>query len=47
LHVGYKVAAKMGQRFLDALEEYEEVIAKNVTANLYERHIRRLFLNTA
>ena len=47
LHVGYKVAAKMGQRFLDALEEYEEVIAKNVTENLFQRHIRPLFLNTA
>jgi hypothetical protein len=47
LHVGYRVAAKMGQRFLDALEEYEEVIAKNVTENLFQRHIRPLFLNTA
>ena len=47
LHVGYKVAAKMGQRYLEALEECEEVIARNVTENLYERHIRPLFLNAA
>jgi len=44
LHVGYKVAAEMGPRFLSALEQYEPTIAENVTANLYERHIRPLFL---
>ncbi|MBP7050978.1 MAG: hypothetical protein KBE65_08190 [Phycisphaerae bacterium] len=44
LHVGYKVAAEMGSCFLNALERYEPVIAENVTANLYERHIRPLFL---
>jgi len=43
LHVGYKVAAEMGPRFLDALERYEEIIAEHVTANLDERHIRPLF----
>ncbi len=47
LHVGYKVAARMGQRFLDALAECEEVIGRNVTENLFERHIRPLFLNKA
>ena len=45
LHVGFKVAAKMGQRYLDLLEANEEVIAKNVTGNLYDRHIAPLFLN--
>jgi hypothetical protein len=44
LHVGYKIAAEMGPRFLSALEQYEPIIAENVTANLYERHIRPLFL---
>jgi hypothetical protein len=44
LHVGYKVAAEMGPRFLSALDQYEPIIAENVTANLYERHIRPLFL---
>jgi len=44
LHVGYKVAAEMGPRFTEALDKYEAVIAENVTANLYERHIRPLFL---
>ena len=40
LHVGFKVAAKMGSRYLEALEANQVVIAKNVTANLFERHIR-------
>ncbi len=44
LHVGFKVAAKMGDRYLKALEANEEVVAKNVTANLYERHIKPVFL---
>ncbi len=44
LHVGYKVAAEMGPRFTEALDKYEAIIAENVTANIYERHIRPLFL---
>jgi tagaturonate epimerase len=44
LHVGFKVAAKMGRRYLDLLEANEAVIAKNVTENLYERHIVPVFL---
>ena len=44
LHVGYKVAARMGDRYLDMLKENEEVVGRNVTGNLFERHIRPLFL---
>ena len=44
LHVGFKVAAKMGKRYLDLLEANEQVIAKNVTENLYARHIAPVFL---
>ncbi|MGA2807860.1 MAG: tagaturonate epimerase family protein [Terracidiphilus sp.] len=44
LHVGFKVAAKMGRRYLDLLEANEAVIAKNVTENLYHRHIAPVFL---
>ena len=44
LHVGYKIAAKMGDRYLGMLGECEETISKNVTENLYERHIKPLFL---
>lgn len=44
LHVGFKVAAKMGDRYLKALKANEEVVARNVTTNLYERHIKPVFL---
>jgi hypothetical protein len=44
LHVGYKEAAKLGARYLDMLQRCEEQISRNVTENLFERHIRPLFL---
>jgi hypothetical protein len=44
LHVGFKVAAKMGDKYLKALEANEEIVAKNVTENLYDRHIKPVFL---
>jgi len=44
LHVGFKVAARMGDRYLKALEANEDVVARNVTTNLFERHIRPVFL---
>ena len=44
LHVGFKVAAKMGPRYLDALQANKEMVAKNVTKNLFERHIKPVFL---
>lgn len=45
LHVGYKIAAKMGDRYLNMLVECEESISRNVTENLYERHLKPLFLS--
>jgi hypothetical protein len=44
IHVGYKIAAQMGNRYLDALEKHKGPVAKNVTANLYERHLKPLFV---
>ena len=46
LHVGFKVAAKMGDRYLKALEANEDVVARNVTTNLFDRHIRPVFLGS-
>jgi hypothetical protein len=43
IHVAYKVAAELGARYLDALDACEPVVAKHVTENLYERHLRPLF----
>ena len=44
LHVGFKIAAKMGDRYLKALEANEDVVARNVTTNLYDRHIKPVFV---
>jgi hypothetical protein len=44
LHVGFKIAAKLGPRYLEALEANEDVVAQNVTENLWERHIKPVFL---
>lgn len=43
IHVAYKIAAEMRPHFLHALEEHRKIIAKNVTENIYERHLKRLF----
>jgi hypothetical protein len=43
LHVGFKIAGMMGKRFTDALEANEEVIARNVTENLFVRHLQPIF----
>ena len=44
LHVSYKIAAEVGGRYLDALKRHRDLIAHRVTANLYERHLKPLFL---
>lgn len=43
IHVGYKVAAELGARFTDALKAAQPAISRNVTANLYQRHMLPLF----
>jgi tagaturonate epimerase len=47
LHVGFKVAAKMGPRYLELVAAHQAVIARNVTENLYDRHIVPVFLGSA
>ena len=44
LHVAFKIAAKMGKSYTDALQRNSDVIGRNVTGNLFERHIRPIFL---
>jgi len=46
LHVSFKVAAKLGKRYLDALKKHEAIIAKNVTGNLLERHMKPILLGS-
>jgi hypothetical protein len=43
LHVGYKVAAEMGDRYLDALAANEAVIAQGVIENVFGRHLVKIF----
>jgi tagaturonate epimerase len=43
LHVGFKVAAGMGKRFTGALEANEEIVGRNVTENLFNRHLQPIF----
>lgn len=44
LHVSFKLAAKKGNAYLDLLRANEAIVAKNVTENLYARHLRPLFV---
>ena len=46
LHVGYKIAAEMGTRFTDVLDKHEDIIAQNVSENIYERHIKPVFMES-
>ena len=44
LHIAFKLAAKEGSRYTDLLKANAEVVGKNVTENLYDRHFKRLFV---
>jgi hypothetical protein len=45
LHVGYKVAAEMGDGYTELLLACRTSIARNVTDNIFERHLRPLFID--
>ena len=44
LHVGYQIAARKGDRYLKMLETNEAIVGRNVTMNLFERHLKPIFL---
>lgn len=46
LHVGFKIAAQLGDTYIQALHDNSAVVAKNVTGNLLERHMKPLFLQS-
>ena len=46
VHVSFKVAAKQGKRYTDLLVANRDVVAKQVTENIYDRHLRPLFAMT-
>ncbi len=43
IHVGYKVAADMGDDYKNALVENAEIIGGCVEENIFDRHLKRLF----
>lgn len=43
IHVSYKIAAELGDEYYPALEKHTDVIGEQITENLCERHIKRLF----
>jgi hypothetical protein len=44
VHVGFKVAAQMGEQYLAMLRTCEPAVSRNVTTNLYHRHLLPLFV---
>jgi tagaturonate epimerase len=43
IHVGYKVAAEYSNVYISLINQNESVVGKQVTENIYDRHMRRLF----
>jgi hypothetical protein len=43
LHVGFKIAAQLGDTYLDALKDNRVIVSRCVTENLLERHMKPLF----
>jgi len=44
LHIGYKIAAEMKDVYYPALEKYADTISEEVLRNIYDKHMKPLFL---
>jgi len=44
LHVSYRIAAQKRERYLNLVQRSDGTIARNVTGNLFERHLRPVFI---
>ena len=44
IHIGYRIAAEMGERFTSLMRGIAEAAGANVTDNLYRKHIVPLFI---
>jgi hypothetical protein len=42
-HVGFKIAAMMGETYIQALHHNRTIVSRCVTENLLDRHIKPLF----
>ena len=47
LHVSFKIAGRAGKRYTDLLKANEAIVAKQVTENIYHRHMKPLFKRSA
>ncbi len=43
MHVAYKIAAEKGDVYTGMLGKYREIIGRQVTENIYDRHLSRIF----
>ena len=43
MHVSYKLAAEKGEDYIQLLRQHKELVGKQVTENIFDRHIKRLF----
>jgi tagaturonate epimerase len=43
MHVSYKLAAEKGETYINLLREHKELVGRQVTENIFDRHIKRLF----
>ena len=43
MHVSFKVAAEYGVEYTGTLAKHKEIVGQQVTENIFDRHIRRLF----
>jgi tagaturonate epimerase len=44
IHVAYKIAAEYQNVYVQMIKANEQIVGKQVTENLWERHIRRIFV---
>ncbi|MEZ6041929.1 MAG: tagaturonate epimerase family protein [Planctomycetaceae bacterium] len=44
LHVSFKIAARAGSQYTDLLKFNEEIVGQQVTENIFDRHMKPLFL---
>ena len=44
MHVAYPVAAEIENEYGDLLKKYNEIIGDCVEKNIYERHIKKLYM---
>jgi hypothetical protein len=45
MHVSFKLAAKKGTRYLDLLTQHSDLVGQEVTSNIFDKHLKPLFLS--